>query len=67
MASGRQLKGFRMTPKTDRFVCTGCGYVYDPADGDPEKGVPPGTPFAQLPENWICPICYAGKDAFDPI
>lgn len=56
-----------MTPKTDRFVCTGCGYVYDPADGDPEKGVPPGTPFAQLPENWICPICYAGKDAFDPI
>lgn len=47
-----------------KYTCSVCGYVYDPADGDPENGVQPGTAFADLPEDWVCPICGAEKDNF---
>ena len=50
-----------------RWVCTCCGYVYDPAAGDAERNIPPGTPFDQLPEGWTCPLCYALKKAFEPL
>jgi flavin reductase (DIM6/NTAB) family NADH-FMN oxidoreductase RutF/rubredoxin len=50
-----------------RYRCTICGYIYDPARGDPESGIAPGTPFEQLPENWICPLCGAVKDQFEKI
>ena len=40
------------------------GYVYDPKDGDPDNGVKPGTAFADLPEDWVCPVCGAAKDEF---
>ena len=53
-------------PRDGRWVCCGCGYVYDPAEGDPSAGIPPGTPFEDLPDDWRCPICYIGKDEFDP-
>jgi len=46
--------------------CVICQYIYDPAAGDPENGVPPGTPFEELPEGWLCPLCGAGKDMFEP-
>ena len=46
------------------FVCDGCGYEYDPAVGDPENGVSPGTVFEALPEEWICPMCGEGREAF---
>ena len=49
-----------------RYVCGVCGYVYDPAEGDPEGGIPAGVPFARLPEDWLCPVCGAGKDEFSP-
>lgn len=49
-----------------KYVCNACGYVYDPAVGDPEHGVKPGTPFEDLPEDWTCPECGAGKDMFSP-
>jgi rubredoxin len=49
------------------WVCTSCGYVYDPAKGDADHGISPGVPFEQLPEGWKCPICYAAKEAFDPL
>lgn len=49
-----------------KYVCTACGYVYDPADGDPEHGVKPGTAFESLPDDWTCPECGAGKDMFEP-
>ncbi len=49
----------------DKTICTNCGYVYDPMIGDPENGVPPGTPFDELPEDWLCPVCYVAKDRFD--
>ena len=49
-----------------RWRCTVCGYIYDEAIGDPEGGAPAGTAFAALPDDWRCPVCRAGKDAFVP-
>ncbi len=49
----------------DKYVCTICGYIYDPAKGDPDNGVAPGTPFASLPDSWVCPECGAEKSAFE--
>jgi len=49
-----------------KYVCTPCGYVYDPVAGDPEHAVLPGTPFEKLPEDWTCPVCGVGKDMFEP-
>ena len=49
----------------DKYVCTICGYIYDPADGDPDSGVEPGTSFVDLPDDWTCPICGATKDQFE--
>jgi len=48
-----------------KYVCTICGYVYDPAVGDPDSGIAPGTPFEDLPEDWVCPLCGVGKDQFE--
>ena len=49
-----------------KYVCEPCGYVYDPAAGDPDNGVDPGTAFEDLPDNWVCPDCGAEKDEFSP-
>jgi rubredoxin len=49
----------------DKYVCTICGYVYDPAQGDPDNDVAPGTAWADVPDDWVCPICGAGKDDFE--
>jgi len=48
-----------------KYVCKVCGYTYDPAKGDPEHGIAPGTPFEKLPDNWVCPICKAKKEMFE--
>jgi flavin reductase (DIM6/NTAB) family NADH-FMN oxidoreductase RutF/rubredoxin len=48
-----------------KYVCQVCGYVYDPAAGDPDNGVEPGTAFEDLPDDWVCPVCGASKDQFD--
>lgn len=48
-----------------RYVCSICGYVYDPEKGDPEGNIPAGTGFDDLPDDWTCPICGASKDKFD--
>ncbi|MGI6285673.1 flavin reductase [Neomoorella humiferrea] len=50
-----------------RYRCTICNYIYDPTQGDPEHGIASGTPFEDLPGDWACPICGAGKDAFEKI
>ena len=47
-----------------RYLCSGCGYEYDPAIGDEENGVEPETLFTKLPEDWICPDCGEEKSAF---
>lgn len=48
----------------DRYQCKACWYIYDPRFGDPTFGVEPGTPFAELPENWFCPVCKMSSDSF---
>jgi rubredoxin len=48
------------------WVCTSCGFIYDPAEGDPDGGVPPGTQFDDIPDDWFCPVCGARKADFEP-
>jgi len=50
-----------------KYECNVCGYVYDPEIGDPESGISPGTPFEELPEDWVCPVCGASKDEFEKV
>ena len=50
----------------ERYVCSVCGYVYDPAAGDPDSGVDPMTSFADVPDDWLCPECGVGKEDFEP-
>lgn len=49
-----------------KYVCTVCGYIYDEAAGDSDNGVAPGTAWADVPEDWVCPLCSVGKDEFEP-
>jgi rubredoxin len=46
----------------DKWRCIPIDYVYDPAEGDPDSEISPGTPFEALPEDWECPVCGVGKD-----
>jgi rubredoxin len=48
-----------------KYVCKLCGYIYDPAVGDPDNNIPPGTSFEKLPSAWVCPVCGAGKEEFE--
>jgi rubredoxin len=50
-----------------KYQCSICGYVYDPAIGDPENDIAPGTSFDDLPEDWVCPNCGVGKDMFEAV
>jgi rubredoxin len=54
-------------PRPRKYRCTICGHVYDPAQGDPDSGIAPGTAFENLPADWCCPDCGAVKDDFEPI
>ena len=47
-----------------KYVCP-CGYEYDPEIGDPDNGIAPGTPWEDVPEDWVCPTCGLGKDVFE--
>ena len=49
----------------EKYVCSVCGYVYDPSEGDPDNGIAANTPFADLPDDWCCPECGVGKDDFE--
>lgn len=51
----------------EKYKCVVCGYIYDPAEGDPESGIEPGVPFSELPDDYLCPVCGAGKDEFVPL
>lgn len=48
------------------YICQLCGYVYKVSEGDPENNIAPGTEFDELPEDWVCPWCAAGKEDFEP-
>ena len=50
-----------------KYICIPCAYIYDPAQGDPDGGIAPGTAFESIPDDWVCPICSVGKDEFEPV
>jgi len=50
-----------------QYICVPCTYVYDPEYGDPNNGIVPDTPFEDLPDDWVCPVCGASKDEFEPL
>ncbi len=52
-------------PPMKKYVCKVCGYTYDPAEGDADHNIPPNTPFENLPEDWVCPVCGVGKGEFE--
>jgi rubredoxin len=49
----------------DRYVCTVCGYIYDPKEGDMDSGIAPGTSFEDIPDDWLCPLCGVPKSDFE--
>lgn len=49
------------------WICEPCGYIYDPAEGDEDGGIPPGTAFEDIPASWFCPVCGARKSEFVPL
>jgi flavin reductase (DIM6/NTAB) family NADH-FMN oxidoreductase RutF/rubredoxin len=53
--------------KMAKYECTVCGYIYDPELGDPDGGIKPGTPFEEIPDDWVCPVCGASKDKFEKV
>ena len=60
MEAGTQQKQAQL------WMCESCGFIYDPAEGDPDGGIPPGTAFEDIPETWFCPVCGARKQDFTP-
>ena len=52
--------------ESEKWICESCGFIYDPEEGDPDGGIPPGTPFTEIPETWFCPVCGARKRDFSP-
>ena len=51
-------------PEAVQWMCEACGWVYDPAEGDPDSGIEPGTAFEDIPDDWMCPVCSATKADF---
>ena len=47
-----------------KYICEVCGYIYNPSEGSPESGIEAGTAFEDIPEDWVCPVCGAGKESF---
>lgn len=50
-----------------KWRCIACGYIYDPAVGDPDGGIAAGTAFEDIPDDWVCPECGVGKDDFEKV
>ena len=49
----------------EKYKCAVCGYIYDPELGDPDSNINPGTPFKEIPDDWVCPVCGAAKEDFE--
>ncbi len=56
-----------LSNNVEKYKCNVCGYVYDPEIGDADGDIQPGTPFEELPDDWVCPVCGAGKDDFEEV
>lgn len=50
-----------------KYQCSVCGYIYNPEEGDPDGGISPGTPFEEIPDDWMCPVCGVKKEDFAPM
>ena len=50
-----------------KYRCTVCGWIFDPEVGDPDRGIAPGTPFEEIPDDWQCPMCGAAKSGFEKV
>src|SRR5919204_521297 len=59
--------GCMTTTTAQRWICESCGFIYHPEEGDPDGGIPPGTPFEEIPSDWYCPVCGARKADFTPL
>ncbi len=64
---GEEKEEKAVVPGAPKYKCTVCNYIYDPELGDPDGGIKPGTPFEELPDDWVCPVCGAGKSDFERI
>jgi rubredoxin len=49
-----------------KYQCQVCGHIYEPQRGDPDQGIPPGTDFKDLPDDWVCPVCASDRSMFEP-
>ena len=66
-ATASRVPSLPMTTETvQKWICQSCGFIYDPAEGDPDGGIPPGTAFDDIPTDWFCPVCGARKADFEP-
>ncbi len=65
MAEPFIFRAARRSNVMESYICSVCGYTYDPTLGDPDNGVEPGTSFDDLPDDWTCPVCGASKEEFD--
>ena len=63
----RAAEGAALLVAMKKYRCNWCGHIYDPAEGDPARAIPPGTPFESLPDTWRCPDCRAPKADFTPV
>jgi rubredoxin/flavin reductase (DIM6/NTAB) family NADH-FMN oxidoreductase RutF len=60
-----EMAGAKKEVLMQKYRCVVCNYIYDPAVGDPDGGIKPGTPFEKIPDTWVCPICGADKSQFE--
>ena len=65
-ASVKLRRSLAETTISQKWICESCGLIYDPAEGDPDGGIAPGTNFEQIPDDWFCPVCGARKKDFVP-
>lgn len=61
---GATIKGKELEMKLNKYICDICGWIYDPEIGDPDSGIDPGTPFEEIPDDWVCPVCGVDKSNF---
>jgi len=62
-----KIEDAKKTIGTKKYRCKVCGYIYDPEIGDPDGGIAPGTPFEEIPDDWVCPVCGAAKSDFEEV
>jgi flavin reductase (DIM6/NTAB) family NADH-FMN oxidoreductase RutF/rubredoxin len=67
LAKPTEQKKAEVDPLTQKWECTVCGEIYDPVEGDPDGGIAPGTPFKDIPDDWVCPTCGVSKAEFIPM